>query len=101
MTTEILALSVDGSEQLQMMVDRISKEDGALPTYAFLSDSGHRVIDRYGLFNQDDPKGRSITHPATFIIDKNGVVQYRFVEVNYKVRPTNEDLIAELVALEE
>lgn len=101
MTTEILALSVDGTEQLQMMVDRISKEDGALPTYAFLSDSGHQVIDRYGLFNQDDPKGRSITHPATFIIDKNGIVQYRFVEVNYKVRPTNEDLIAELVALEE
>ena len=101
MTTEILALSVDATEQLQMMVDRISKEDGALPTYAFLSDSGHLVIDRYGLFNQDDPKGRSITHPATFIIDKNGIVQYRFVEVNYKVRPTNEDLIAELVALEE
>lgn len=101
MTTEILALSVDGPEQLQMMVDRISKEGGALPTYAFLSDLGHRVIDRYGLFNQDDPKGRSITHPATFIIDQNGIVRYRFVEVNYKVRPTNEDLLAELVALEE
>jgi peroxiredoxin len=82
-----------------MMVDRISEEDGVLPTYAFLSDAGHRVIDRYGLFNQDDPKGRAITHPATFIIDKSGIVRYRFVEVDYKVRPTNDDLLVELAAL--
>ncbi len=84
-----------------MMVDRISKEDGVLPDYAFLSDSGHLVINRYGLFNQDDPKGRSITHPATFIIDRRGIVRYRFVEVNYRVRPTHDDLLAELEALEE
>ena len=84
-----------------MMVDRLSEEDGVLPAYAFLSDSGHRVIDRYGLFNQDDPKGRSITHPATFIIDRGGIVRYRFVEVDYRVRPTNDDLVAELATLDE
>lgn len=97
--TEILAVSVDDREKLQMMVDRISKDDGVLPSYGFLSDPDHGVIDRYGLFNSEDPKGREITHPATFVIDKQGIVRWRFVEVNYKERPTNEDIIAELARL--
>jgi peroxiredoxin len=81
------------------MVDRISAEDGITPDYPLLSDPGHAVIDRYGLFNQDDPKGREITHPATFIIDMDGVVRWKVVEVNYKIRPTNEDIVRELDAL--
>lgn len=84
-----------------MMVDRISEDDGVLPEYAYLSDPDHRVIDRYGFFNQNDPKGRSITHPATLIIDRDGIVRYRFLEIDYKLRPTNEDLLVELAALEE
>jgi len=75
------------------MVDRISMEDGILPDFPLLSDPGHRVIDRYGLFNPMDPRGREITHPATFVIDVDGVVRWRMVEVNYKIRPTNEDVL--------
>ncbi len=84
-----------------MMVDRISMDDDPLPTYAFLADTGHHVIDRYGFFNRDDPKGRSITHPGTLIIDMEGIVRYRFLEIDYKVRPTNDDLLVELARLEE
>jgi peroxiredoxin len=95
-TTQILAVSVDGVADLQKMVDRISREDGIVPAFPLLSDPGHRVIDRYGLFNRDDPKGREITHPATFVIDTAGVVRWRVVEVNYRVRPSNEDILAAL-----
>ncbi len=98
-TTAILAVSVDGEENLQKMVDRVAEQDGIVVDYPLLSDPDHRVIDRYGLFNMNDPKGREITHPATFVIDTDGIVRWRFVEVNYKVRPTNEDILRELRAL--
>ncbi len=81
------------------MVDRVAEQDGIVVDYPLLSDPDHRVIDRYGLFNMNDPKGREITHPATFVIDTDGIVRWRFVEVNYKVRPTNEDILRELRAL--
>ncbi len=81
------------------MVDRISADDSVLPDFPFLTDPGHRVIDRYGLFNQDDPRGREITHPATFVIDRAGVVRWRFVEVDYKIRPSNEEILGVLERL--
>lgn len=45
------------------------------------------MIDRYGLLN---PNGPGIPHPAVFLIDKKGVVRWRFVETNYKIRASNE-----------
>jgi len=98
-TTQILAVSVDGPEDLQKMVDRISAEDGIEPEFPLLSDIGHRVIDRYGLFNPADPRGRQITHPATFVIDMEGFVRWKMVEVDYKIRPTNEDILGALAEL--
>ncbi len=91
-TTEILALSVDRPEDLKRMIDRISADDGIVPDFPFLTDPEHQVIDRYGLFNPEDPGGRQITHPATFLIDREGVVRWRFVEVDYRVRPGNEEI---------
>jgi peroxiredoxin len=97
--TQIVALSVDAPEDLQRMIERISGDDGILPDFPFLTDPGHQVIDRYGLFNPDDPRGRQITHPATFVIDKDGVVRWKFVEVDYRIRPTNEDVLQALADL--
>ncbi|GBD33627.1 hypothetical protein HRbin33_02622 [bacterium HR33] len=92
--TEILAVSVDSKADLQRMVDRISREDGRVPDYIFLSDPGHRVIDRYGLLNPDDPRG--IPHPTTYVIDKQGIVRWKFTEVDYKIRPTNQMILEAL-----
>jgi peroxiredoxin len=73
------------------MIDRISASDGKAPEIVFLSDPGHRVIDRYGLFNPGSDRG--LPHPATYVIDRQGVVRWRFVEVNYRVRPSNEQVL--------
>ena len=96
-TTELLAVSVDPKADLQKMVDRISKEDGKAPDYVFLSDPGHRVINRYGLLNPNDPRG--IPHPTTYVIDRRGVVRWKFTEVNYRVRPTNAMILDALKAI--
>jgi len=92
-------VSVDDREGMEKMVKNISKKDKVAPDFVMLSDPDHAVIDRYGLFNEDSPKKRPFPHPATYVIDREGVVRYRFVEVNYKVRPTNEDILEVLKGL--
>lgn len=83
------------------MVDRVASEnDGMVIDYTLLSDPGAAVINRYGLFNQDDPNGRAIPHPTTYVIDTDGVVRWKMTEVNYRVRPENDDILAALAAIE-
>lgn len=94
--TRILAVAVDTKADLQRMVDRIA-EGGPAPAITFLSDPGHRVIDRYGLFNAN--YARPVPHPTTLVIDKAGIVRWKFVEENYKVRPTNAQVIDALEAV--
>lgn len=79
------------------MVDRVAREHGKTIDYPLLSDPGHRVIDRYGLFNPEDR--RNIPHPSTYVIDRQGVVRWRYLEVNYRVRPSNEVVLEALRAL--
>ena len=95
----MVTVSVDDREGMQRMIDRISEDDGVMPDFVMLSDPDHAVIDRYGLFNEDSPRRRPLPHAATYVIDKEGVVRYRFVEVDYRVRPTNEDILEVLKGL--
>jgi peroxiredoxin len=93
---EILAVAIDAKADLQKMADKISRDDGKPPGFIFLSDPGHRVIDRYGLLN---PEGRGWPHPATFVIDRQGVVRWKFVETDYRVRASNEQILEALAKL--
>lgn len=58
-----------------------------------LEDKDHKVIDRYGILN---PNGQGWPHPATYIIDKKGLVRWKFIEVDYTKRPTNEQILEAL-----
>ncbi len=97
--TEIVTVSVDDRDGMQLMIDRVAANDGVEPDFVMLSDPDHSVIDRYGLFNADAPPNRPLPHPATYVIDKDGIVRYSFVEVDYRVRPTNEDILEVLRGL--
>lgn len=71
-------------------------------TFPLLADSQHTVIDRYGLLNMGTahgPSTRRFATPATFILDKEGVVRWRMVEDNWKIRPTNEVIVAALARI--
>ena len=82
------------------MVDRVAEEnDGLMLDYTFLSDPDARVINRYGLFNQDDPRGRAIPHPTTYVIDTDGVIRWKMTEINYRIRPENSDILAALLQI--
>ncbi len=99
--TEILAVSPDTKENLLQMMENIAEEDSVASDFPFLSDLDLRVINRYGIFNPDGAGGGrfQVPHPATFVIDKAGVVRWSFIEVDYSIRPTNEQIIEALEAL--
>lgn len=82
-------------------MDRVADSDGRMLDFILLSDPEHAVIDRYGLLNQQDPRDRPIPHPTTLVIDREGVVRWKFIEVNYKIRPTNELVAAALEDVQE
>ena len=93
-----MAVSVDSAADIEAMRARVTEEYGSAPDFLFLSDPGHRVIDRYGLQNPDDRRG--IPHPATFVLDEDRVVRWKFVETDHRVRPTNAMILEALRRLE-
>ena len=95
---QVLAVSVDTHEQTHELLAELGARTptAAGPALPLLEDQEHRVIARYGIFN---PKSRGWPHPATYVIDKTGMVRWRFVETDYRVRPTNDDILAALKSL--
>lgn len=95
---QVLGVSIDTHEQTQDLLKDLGKRPNGAPSTAFplLEDQGHRVIDRYGILN---PEGRGWPHPATYVIDKAGIVQWRFVETDYRVRPPNDAILDVLKSL--
>jgi peroxiredoxin len=95
--TELLVVAIDGENETRQTVGRIAR-DGVEPDFTFLSDPDHRVIDRYGILNPEGSR-RGIPHPATYVIDRDGIVRWRFVEVDYKVRPSNAAILEALAGV--
>jgi peroxiredoxin len=75
------------------MIDAVSKNGTKPVDLLFLSDTEHKVINRYGILN---PSSNGLPHPATYVIDKKGIVQWKFVEVDYRIRPTNQQILEAL-----
>lgn len=81
-------LSTSGTPALRKLV----ADEGLELT--FLVDPEAEVIDRYGLRNPDHPPSFGIApHPAALVIDRDGVIRYKRVDVDYKVRPTAAELV--------
>ena len=95
-TTQILALSPDGAEGGQKMVDRVTREAGGPPGFPLLGDPDFSVINRYGVFNPEPFNGRKVPHPAVYVIDRSGMVTWRFLNTDARIRAENEDLLKAL-----
>jgi peroxiredoxin len=97
-TIALYAISVDGAEKSKGLAAKIAKDGKGDLNFPLLSDPGNKTIDAYGLF---DPayvgQGiEGIPHPAVLILDKNRRIVWAKVESDYKIRPTNADIRAEL-----
>ena len=80
-------MSVDSHEDSRQSLKSIQAQYPDDLALILLQDKDHKVIDRYGLLYTTS--GGGLPHPATYIIDPDGFIRWRFVEANYRTRPTN------------
>jgi peroxiredoxin len=92
--SQILAVSIDSHEDSKKLRQKLQAANNGSQSFPLLRDTDHKVIDRYGLLN---PDGKGWPHPATYVIDRQGVVRWKFVEVNYQKRASNEQIRRERV----
>jgi peroxiredoxin Q/BCP len=85
---DLVAISVDKPEFAWSM----SQTTGA--KFQLLSDTDHKVIEAYGVFNAKEHDG--IAFPSTFILDKTGAVRYMYVGRTPTDRPPDEAIIEQL-----
>lgn len=92
-TVEILAVSIDSHEDSRKLRHKLEAAGKTGQSFAMLQDTESRVIKRYGPLN---PDGRGWPHPATYIIDRQGVVRWKVVETDYRLRPSNRQILEEI-----
>lgn len=90
---QILTVSIDSHEDSKKFVQKLKERSPGEFHFPMLEDKNHKVIDRYGILN---PDGRGWPHPATYVIDKRGVVRWKFIEMDYTTRATNEQILQAL-----
>ncbi|MPZ77607.1 MAG: redoxin domain-containing protein [Deltaproteobacteria bacterium] len=93
---QILAVSIDSHEDSRQLSQKLDAAEKLGQSFPMLQDTNHKVIDRYGILN---PNGKGWSHPATYLIDKQGVVRWRFIETNYTARPSNKQILQEISKL--
>jgi peroxiredoxin len=94
---QILAVSIDSREESKKFVQKLKERFAGDLDFPLLEDKDHKVIDRYGILN---PDGKGWPHPATYVIDRQGVVRWKFVEVDYTKRATNGQILEALRGFE-
>ncbi len=82
----------DDSEALAALA-----EDSGLE-YPLLHDAEGETVIRYGLRNEGFTRG-VLPHPTVLVIDEEGKVRYKRVDVDYTQRPPAEDLVVAVEAL--
>jgi peroxiredoxin len=88
----VLAVVVDPVERNAEVVKQLGL------SYRILSDGEGSVIAAYDLLHDSGPSG-AIARPATFVIDPHGVVRWRSLTDNYRLRPRAEDVVAQVTGL--
>lgn len=83
-----VAISVDTPEES----GDLAKKAGY--TFPLLSDRNADVIKRYDLLHKGAGEGgRDIARPAEFLVDRNGVVRWRNLTEDFRVRATPEQML--------
>ena len=64
-------------------------------TYGFISDSGLKLIDQFGLRHEGGNPfgGNDIARPAVLLISKDGKLLWSHYADNYRVRPNPDEIL--------
>jgi len=86
--TSIVAISVDSPENTRRVVDRFGLD------FPVLSDPDAKAITAYGVLHaQGGMGGADIARPAAFLIDGDGVVRWRHLTDNWRIRLRPDQVI--------
>ena len=88
---EILAVSNDQLTEAERAIDHL---DLGFPA---LFDPEAVVIERFDVY---DTLNDGYATPSVFVIDKKGDIRWEYVGRHYNDRPTNQQVIAQLEALQ-
>ena len=109
----LVGISPQAVSYSHMMADRRNVQ------YQVLSDSGNKIADSYGLmftmpnelqnaykaFGIDiaqinnNPSSAEVPVPATFVVNTDGLISYRFVDADYTKRAEPSEIIANLMTI--
>jgi len=94
----LLAISVDGADKSNELVNKIESDGEGRIEYALLSDPGNMTINDYGLFDNRyvGQRAEGVPQTASFILDKERKILWANVESNYRMRPSVETLRQEI-----
>ena len=88
LNAEILAISVDDLSGASYVVENLGLD------FPILYNHEKDVVQAYGVYNSST----GYANPSVFIVDTEGVVQWRFIGSTYN-RASNSDIIAQLEKL--
>lgn len=84
---KVVAVSVDPVETTRKHVEK-----EGFP-FIFLSDEKLEVLKKYDLVHPQGFRGGDISRPGEFLIDPTGIIRWRELTENYRVRVKGEDIL--------
>ena len=86
--TEVVAVSVDTNEESARLADGLGLE------FPILSDVQEEAIRTWGLVHENGkPGGGAISRPAIFLVGPDGIISWRRLTDDYRVRLRPEELL--------
>ena len=82
----LVAVAHDDRERLESFVD-----DNEI-AYPVLVDPNGAVIERWGIRNREHTSG-ILPDPASFVVDRDGIVRWKQIDEDYTVRPPVGELL--------
>lgn len=89
----MVAVSVDPVETTRKHVEKQGYP------FLFLSDEKLEVLRKYDLVHPAGFRGADISRPGEFLIDPTGIIRWRDLTENYRVRVKGEDILKGLDAM--
>ncbi len=90
---QVIAVCPDPMEEVARVVETDHLD------YTVLSDPDLTSVFAYGVFHENEPRGRRIPRPSTFIIGRDGKVKYAYIGESTSDRPEIATVMDELRTL--
>ena len=93
---ELLTISTDNAAQAKKAIADVKRRVGVEIEFPLLGDPELKAINAY---NARDPLNPRIARPMTYIIDEDGVIRWKFLDVRVGNRLKGDRIVAELKSL--